>query len=168
MYEDLKNYDGENMIIRLTNKGKYQVLPKNYTKSNQYGCSDMCQAPVFLTQRDAILYIKQPMPDWVRRNRQDEEARKPHYENYYRILASENLREMRREIQELYSSAAYAHKLAGDHLRAHGDDRHMEHYIDEDASASSEHVKKSLAYEKLLQKEMRESGIPIKLFRSEV
>lgn len=110
----MKNYDGQEMTIRTTNRGKFQVLPVPSTPQ------EMSHAPVFETHDEAEAYIGRPIPEWVATERELTTERMKYNVAYADILSRPELREMRREIQRFYSEASWASKVAGDHQRAVG------------------------------------------------
>ncbi len=174
----MKNYDGQEMTIRQTNNGKFQVLPVPYTPQ------DMSRAPVFATQAEAEAYISRPMPEWVATERELITERMKYNVAYADILSRPELREMRREIQRLYESLAWAAKLAGDAQRAVGysigqvsamgrniaDVRqgNADYQADECDRANQAWNDACHIYEVQVQYNMSEAGIPVVLFRGSV
>jgi len=156
-----EDYDGKKFIIRLTTKSKrYQVLPERYDYSN------MCSALCFDTRVDAINYINRQIEPWVKRERVNENLRKPHWENYYLILSDLAVRKLRHELQDLIQESARYDKLAGDRVRHHGDCQHTSTAIDQSADADAERDKKEFEYEKLIYDMAYKIKLPIELFRS--
>ena len=174
----MKNYDGQEMEIKVTNNGKYQVLPHGYN------AHDMSVAPVFATQSEAEAYITRPMPEYVAHERELETERAPYQSQYAAILARPEFREMRRGIQELYSEAAHQSKLHGDAQRAAVrsigqvsaigrniyDVRqdNADYQADEASTAWRAWGDATHKYEVAVQEAMKEAGISIALFRSPV
>lgn len=173
----MKNYDGNEMIIRTTNNGKFQVLPENYTQN------DMTKAPVFNTIQEAEKFIKQPMPQWLADERNIDSERDKYRQEYSKILGRAEFRDMRAVIQELYSEAKHQSKLAWDAQRAVtyksgtsciGRDiadvyqSNADYQANEVDVAWKKYNDANFKYESALQYAMEESGIPINLFRSPV
>lgn len=171
-----RNYDGNEMEIRVTNRGKFQVLPVSHTPGG------MASAPVFDTREEAEAYIVRPMPDWIAVERAKSTAQQPFIQTYAAVLARPDMREMRRGIQELYGYASERSKLASDAQRAAIRATGQVSIIGRDIGA----VRQSLAdeygdevdeawqawrvachkYELALQSAMRDAGIPVTMFRS--
>lgn len=174
----MRDYRGVEREIRVTNRGRFQVLP---VPPNSH---DMSTAPVFGTREEAEAYIRRPMPKSEVAEAEQEAERLQYRAAYAAILADPSLRDMRRDIQEQYARAASQSKLAGDHQRAAvmaggqysatGRDISAvrQSYADEVADGAAEewehHRKLSLEYERALQQRMTASGIPVELFRSPV
>jgi len=174
----MNDYNGQEREIRETARGRYQVLPAGYT------ADDMTRAPVFASREEAEIYISRPMPGWIADERERERARLPYVEQYAAILQRPEFREQRARIQDAYAEAAHKSKLAGDAQRAAvrstGQVSCMGRDIgavrqgraDEGASEADEtwayHRRLSGEYETALQAAMRESGIPVELFRQSV
>lgn len=174
----MRNYDGQEMTIRTTNGGKFQILPVPHTPQ------DMSRAPVFDTQAEAEAHISRPMPQWVADERGKQSERMKYNIAYSAILSRPDLREMRREIQRLYESLAWAAKLAGDAQRAVGRSigqvsamgrniaevrqGNADYQADECDRANQAWNDACHAYEVELQQAMRDTGIPIALFRTPV
>ncbi len=174
----MKNYDGQEMAIRTTNGGKFQVLPVPSTPQ------DMSRAPVFATQAEAEAYISRPMPEWVATERELITERMKYNVAYADILSRPELREMRREIQSLYETMMWQGKLAADHQRAVGyaigktsvmgrdiaavRQQGADYQADEADRATQAWNDACHVYEVAVQQAMSEAGIPIALFRSPV
>lgn len=174
----MKNYNGQEMVIRTTNNGKFQVLPERYTPQ------DMSRAPVFPIQSEAEAYIVQPMPQWVADENAKNSERVKYNIAYSEILARTELREMRREIQNLYEHYMWESKLAGDAQRAvaYGIGKiscmgrnvadvrqgNADYQSDQATLARQAWEDSSRSYELAVQQAMVEMGIPVELFRSPV
>jgi len=174
----LKNYDGQEMTIRITNNGKFQVLPQPCTPQ------DMSRAPVFATQAEAETYIVRPMPEWVATERELTIERMKYNVAYAAILSHPEMREMRREIQRLHEIWAWSSKLAGDaqravsygigHISAMG--RNVAEVRQGNADYQADDATRDCQiwndachdYERALQQAMSDAGIPIELFRNPV
>jgi len=178
MDNTLVDYTGAELTVRDTNRGRFQVLPVGYTRE------DMTRAPVFPTRAEAEAYCQREKPTWVADEEERQAARAPYYAAYAAVLARPAMREMRRDIQDLYQRMCWENKLAGAHqraaARATGQISCMGRDIaavrqagaDEQASAAGTAAQAWLdacgAYELALQQAMHEAGIPIDLFRSPV
>lgn len=174
----MQNYDGQEMVIRPTKLGKFQVLPVNYTPA------DMSRAPVLATVGEAQTFISRPMPRWIADERANAAEAAPHVGAYAAVLAHPSLREMRREIQELYQEACHQSKLASDAQRAAvrgmgqlsciGRDigavrqGNADYQADEADDAWRAHRVACHKYELAVQAAMRDAGIPVEMFRSPV
>jgi len=174
----MRNYDGQEMEIRTTNKSKFQVLPVPHT------AGDMTRAKVFDTPEEAEAYINRPMPQWVADERARAVAKEPYVEAYSAVLAMPGMLEMRRDIQEKYGYACERSRLAAAAQRAAirgmgqvscmgrdiGAVRQglADEYGDELDSAWQDWAHASGAYEVAVQAAMQEAGIPVEMFRSPV
>ena len=172
------DYDGQEMTIRTTNMGKFQVLPIPHTPQ------DMSRAPVFATQAEAEAYISRPMPGWIATERELTARRAKYSAAYAGILSRPGLREMRREIQSLYKALAWEGKLAADHQRAVGyaagsisvlgrdiaavRQAGADYQADKADRASQAWFDACHTYEVALQQAMFDEGIPIAPFRTPV
>ncbi len=175
---EMKNYDGQEMQIRLTSQGRYQVLPMHCS------AADMSRAPVFATECEALAYIVRPMPRWVADERSRAAERDQYIDAYSSILVRPEMREKRHDIQELYSEACWRSKNAADLARAAA--RSMGQmsvmgrdvgatrlcYADEAADRASDdwaaYGEAYANYERALQAAMVDAGIPVALFRSPI
>jgi hypothetical protein len=171
----MKNYDGQEMTIRTTNRGKFQALPVPSTPN------DMSRAPVFETKAEAEAYISRPMPEPVAAERELTTERMKYNVAYADILSRPELREMRKEIQSRFGEASWQSKLAGDHQRAVGyaigktsvmgrdiaavRQAGADYQADESDRAWKLWGDATHVYEVAVQKLMIEAGIPIWLFR---
>ncbi len=170
----MQNYDGQEMIIRLTNKGKFQALPAV--------SPDMTRAPVFATQQEAEAYIGRPMPQWIATERAKSIAQEPYVEPFLAILSRPELREMRRNIQKLYGYACERDRLGAAAQRAAirgfgqvscigrdiGAARQgvADEYGDESDQAWAAYWKAERAYRLAKHTAMREAGIPVTMFET--
>jgi hypothetical protein len=174
--DKVKNYDGQEMVVRETNRSKYQVIPVPHTPH------DLSCAPVFTTQAEAKAYISRPMPKWVATGRELTTKRMKYHVRYADILSRPELREMRREIQRLYETMAWASKLAAAHQRAAAHQvgkvsstgrsveaawqANADYQADEATTAAHAWNDAVYIYEIAVQQAMSEAGIPVVLFRS--
>jgi len=174
----MRDYQGVECTIRVTNRGRFQVLPVPHNGR------DLSTQPVFETREAAEAYIRRPMPAWELAERHRRAERQEYASAYASILADPTLREMRGAIQSQYSAAAYRSKLAADHQRAAvradgqvsviGRDISAahQHYADEIADDSygewARHRQLCAEYERELQIRMTAAGIPVELFRAPV
>lgn len=174
----MQDYRGIERQIRVTNRGRYQVLPVPHDSR------DLSTEPVFDTREAAEAYIRRPMPKWELAERDRQVERQGYQVAYAAILADPSLREMRRAIQSQYAEAAHRSKLAADHQRAAvraegrispaGRDisAARQTYADEIADESDEqwarHRQLCAEYERELQTQMTATGIPIGLFREPI
>ncbi len=108
----LRDYDGNEFVIRTTNKGRFQVLPAGYTPM------DMTKAEVFDTEAEARAWIARPMPEWQAFERRHDVIRERYLPAYSAVLAQPEFRGMREGIQDAYNAAVHAGKLAADMQRA--------------------------------------------------
>jgi hypothetical protein len=174
----MKNYNGNTMVIRATNRGGFQVLPENYT------AVEMTRAEVFASHDEAVAFILRPMPEPIAFERRHQAAREPHMAAYSSILSQPRFREMRESIQACYNTALHAGKLAGDMQRAAVRATGQVSAIGRDISAARQgyadglHAETSQAwaaydssrqeYELALQNAMVTADIPVWLFRQPV
>ena len=174
----MKDYRGIEREIRVTNRGRFQVLPV------PHDARDLSREPVFDTREAAEAYICRPMPKWELAEQDQQSERQLYEAAYVAVLAAPKLREMRQHIQEQYADAANRSKLAADHqrsaVRATGKysptgrdvSAVRQSYADEIADGASEewarHRKLCAEYERELQTQMTSVGIPVELFRSPV
>lgn len=174
----MQDYDGNEMTIRVTHKGGYQVIPVPCTPY------DMSRAPVFDTEALAIAYIQRPIPEWLKLERVKDRERKQYREKYAELLSLPEMRAMREEIQEAYQTAIYRSRIQGDQQRAAvrgagtvscmgrnlGDVRQayadqLASEIDMDWDVYDDRFHK---YEIAIQAAMTREGIPVSLFRGPV
>ena len=174
----MKNYNGQEMTIRTTNQGKFQVLPVPCTPQ------DMSRAPVFATQVEAEAYIARPIPEWEVEETAKWTERMKYNRAYSTILSGPEMRKMRSEIQFRYERMMWESKKAADHQRAVGYAIGQTSVMGRDIAAvrqSGADYQASEAdraaqtwndarhtYEVALQQTMHDAGIPIALFRSPV
>ena len=174
----MRDFDGNEMTIRATNHGKFQVLPANYTPA------DMTRAPVFATREEAATFTNGPMPQWLAAERAKATASQSYVQTYSDILARPDMREMRRTIQEHYGNYRERGRLAAAAQRAAvrgfgqvsclgrdiGAVRQgvADEYGDEADQEYRLYVQAEVAYERAVQAAMRQAGIPDGMFRNPV
>ncbi len=171
----MTDYNGQEMVIRTTNNGKFQVLPVAHTPA------DMSRAPVFATRPEAEAYISRPMPRWVADENAKQVERQKYNLTYSAILARPEFREMRGNIQDLYGESKWQAKLAADAQRAVaysigkisvmgrdiGAARQgtADYQASEADAAEQAWADASRSYETAVQQAMTDADIPVALFR---